>query len=172
MPTEVEINIPVNKSSYQEFHLKSKMIKLNPHNRVQWSCQMGKYLTSRRFDDLLQPPSEATKVTPKSKQKNSSDLLLLWGYVSAELEGLLLDNKTSVYDTWEALGKIFRKNSILVICKTFYKLMSLRCEPESSLQTHIYKFQKTFAHYNSITSDKQLGMIISPVKAAATFLRS
>ncbi|MBW0584648.1 hypothetical protein O181_124363 [Austropuccinia psidii MF-1] len=82
MPTEVEINIPVNESSDEEFHLKTKMIQLNPHNRVQWSCQMENYLTSRRFDNLLQPPSEATKVTPKSKQKNSSALLLLWGYTT------------------------------------------------------------------------------------------
>ncbi|MBW0585594.1 hypothetical protein O181_125309, partial [Austropuccinia psidii MF-1] len=172
MPTEVEINIPIDESSDEEVHLKTKMIKLNPHNWVQWSCQMENYLTSRQFDDLLQPPSEATKVTPKFKQKNSSALLLLWGCVSTELEGVLLDNKTSFYDTWEALGKLCGKNSIVVICETFYELMSLRYEPESSLQTHIYNFQKTFARYNSITTDKELGMTISPVMAAATFVHS
>ncbi|MBW0537576.1 hypothetical protein O181_077291 [Austropuccinia psidii MF-1] len=133
---------------------------------------MENYLTSRRFDNLLQPPSEATKVTPKFKQKNSSALLILWGFVSTELGGVLLDKKISSFDTWEALGKICRKNSIVVICKPLYELMSLSDEPESSLQTNIYNFQKTFAFYNSITTNKEFGMTISPAMAAATFVHS
>ncbi|MBW0535009.1 hypothetical protein O181_074724 [Austropuccinia psidii MF-1] len=50
--------------------------------------------------------------------------------------------------------------------------MSLKYEPETSLQTHIHSFQKIFARYNSITVDKELGMSISTVMAAAMFIRS
>ncbi|MBW0470027.1 hypothetical protein O181_009742 [Austropuccinia psidii MF-1] len=172
MPTEVPTNIPSEESSDNEFHLKTKMIKLNQSNWVQWSCQMENYLTARQYDDLLMPPSETQKQNAKFKQKNSSALSLLWGCVSSELEGVLLDNRTSFYDAWEALARICGKNSIVVICETFFELMSLKYEPETSLQTHIHSFQKIFAQYNSITVEKELGMLISPVMAAAMFIRS
>ncbi|MBW0542686.1 hypothetical protein O181_082401 [Austropuccinia psidii MF-1] len=170
--TGIGIEIPAGDSSDEEFILKTKMIKLDTHNWVQWSCQMENYLTARRYDDLFTPPSEETKRSSKFRQKNSSALALLWGCVSSELEGVLLDNKTSFYDTWEALGNICGKNSIVTICETFYELISLKYEPESSLQAHIHSFQKLCARYNSITSDKELEATFPPKLLAATFIRS
>ncbi|MBW0467793.1 hypothetical protein O181_007508 [Austropuccinia psidii MF-1] len=167
MPTEVPINIPSEELLDDEVHLKTKMIKLNQSNWVQGSCQMENYLTARQHDNLLMPPSETQKQNAKFKQKNSSALSLLWRCVSSELEGVLLDNRTSFYDTWEALGRICGKNSIVVICETFFELMSLKYKPKTSLQTHIHNFQKIFSQYNSITIGKELGMSISPVMAVA-----
>ncbi|MBW0535008.1 hypothetical protein O181_074723 [Austropuccinia psidii MF-1] len=91
MPTEVPINIPSKEFSDNEVQLKTKMIKLDQSNWVQWSCQMENYLTTRQYDDLLIPPTETQKENAKFKQKNSSALSLLWGCVSTELEGVLLD---------------------------------------------------------------------------------
>ncbi|MBW0534762.1 hypothetical protein O181_074477 [Austropuccinia psidii MF-1] len=133
---------------------------------------MENYLTARQYNNLLMPPSETQKQNAKFKQKNSSALSLLWGCVSSELEGVLLDNITSFYDAWEALGRICGKNYIVVIWETFFELMSLKYKPETSLQTHIHSFQKIFARYNSITIDKELGMSISPIMAAAMFVQS
>ncbi|MBW0471653.1 hypothetical protein O181_011368 [Austropuccinia psidii MF-1] len=172
MPTEVPIKIPSEESSDNDVHLKTKMIKLDQSNWVQWSCQMENYLTVRQYDDLLMPPSETQKQNAKFKQKNSSSLSLLWGCVRTELEGDLLDNRTSFYDAWEALGKICGKNSIVVIFEMFFELMSLKYESETSLESHLHRFQKLFACYNSITVNKELGMKISPVMAAAMFIRS
>ncbi|MBW0573243.1 hypothetical protein O181_112958 [Austropuccinia psidii MF-1] len=172
MPIESGIPIPIEESSDDEVHLKTKMIILNQNNWVQWSCQMENYLTARCYDDLLIAPSEEMKSTPKFKQKNSSALSLLWGCVSRELEGILLDNRTSFYDTWEALGKVCGKISIVVICESFRELMTLRYDPETSLQDHICKFQKVLARHNSITTDKELGMSVSSTMAAAAFLSS
>ncbi|MBW0535214.1 hypothetical protein O181_074929 [Austropuccinia psidii MF-1] len=90
------------------------------------------------------PPSEETKRSSKFRQKNSSALSLLWGCVSSELEGVLLDDKTSFYDTWEALGNICGK---------------------------ILYFQKLCSRYNSITSDKELKATFPPKLLAATFIR-
>ncbi|MBW0477041.1 hypothetical protein O181_016756 [Austropuccinia psidii MF-1] len=98
---------------------------------------MENYLTARRYDDLLNAPLEEMQSTPKFKQKNSSALSLLWGCVSRELEGILLDNQTSFYNTWEDLGKVCGKNSILVICESFRELMTLRYDLEISLQDHM-----------------------------------
>ncbi|MBW0478628.1 hypothetical protein O181_018343 [Austropuccinia psidii MF-1] len=172
MPTEVPIKIPSEGLSDNEVHLKTKMIKLDQSNWVQWSFQMENYLTARQYNDLLMPPSETQKKNAKFNQKNSSALSLLWGCVSTELEGVLLDNRTSFYDTWEALGKICGKNSIVVTCKAFFEIMSLKNEPETSLQIHIHSFQKMFACYNSITVNKELGVSISPVMAVAMFIQS
>ncbi|MBW0537300.1 hypothetical protein O181_077015 [Austropuccinia psidii MF-1] len=172
MLTEIGIPIPYEESSDDEIHLKTKMTVLDQTNWVQWSCQMENYLTARQYDDLLIPPTEETKHTSKFKQKNSSGLSLLWGCVSKELEGILLDNRTSFYDMWEALGKVRGKNSIVVICESFRELMTLRYNPETSLKDHICKFQKILARHNSITTDKELGMSVSPTMAAAAFLSS
>ncbi|MBW0477038.1 hypothetical protein O181_016753 [Austropuccinia psidii MF-1] len=109
MPIKTGIPIPIEESSDNEVHLKTKIIILNQNNWVQWSCQMENYLTARWYDDLLNTPSEEMTSTPKFKQKNSSALSLLWGCISRELEGILLNNQTSFYDTWEALGKVCGK---------------------------------------------------------------
>ncbi|MBW0554159.1 hypothetical protein O181_093874, partial [Austropuccinia psidii MF-1] len=50
--------------------------------------------------------------------------------------------------------------------------MTLRYDPETSLQDHICKFQKVLARHNSITTDKELGMSVSSTMAAAAFLSS
>ncbi|MBW0537431.1 hypothetical protein O181_077146 [Austropuccinia psidii MF-1] len=126
MSSGTGIEIPIVDSSDEEVILKTKMIKLDTSNWVQWGCQMENYLTARQYDDLLMPASEEAKRSPKFRQKNSSALALLWGCVSTELEGVLLDNKTSFYDTWEALGSICGQRSIVTICKTFYELISLK----------------------------------------------
>ncbi|MBW0593118.1 hypothetical protein O181_132833 [Austropuccinia psidii MF-1] len=172
MPTEVPINILSKEFLDDEVHLKTKIIKLDQSNWVQWSCQMGTYLTAGQYDNLLMPPSETQKQNAKFKQKNSSAFSLLWGCISTELEGVLLDIRTSFYDAWEALGRICGKNSIVVICETFVELISLKYEPETSLQAHNHRIQNIFAPYNSITVDKELGMTISPVMAPAMFIRS
>ncbi|MBW0480304.1 hypothetical protein O181_020019 [Austropuccinia psidii MF-1] len=166
------IEIPVVDLSDEEVILKTKMIKLDTRNWVRWSCQMENYLTARQYDDLLMPASEEAKRSPKFRQKNSSALALLWGCVSTELEGVLLDNKTSFYGTWEALGSICGKNFIVTICETFYELISLKYNPETSLQTHIHNFQKLCARYNSITADKDLEATFPPKLLAATFIQS
>ncbi|MBW0479732.1 hypothetical protein O181_019447 [Austropuccinia psidii MF-1] len=171
MHTEVPINIPSEEFSDNEVHLKIKLIKLDQSNWVQWSCQMENYLAARQYDDLHMPPSETKNKNEKFKQKNSSDLSLLCGCVSTAPKGVLLDNRTSFYEAWEALGRICGKNSIVVICETFFELMSLKHEPETSLKTHIHSFQKVFASYNSITVDRELGMSISPVMAVAMFIQ-
>ncbi|MBW0461713.1 hypothetical protein O181_001428 [Austropuccinia psidii MF-1] len=103
------IEIPIVDSSDEEVILKTKIIKLDTSNWVQWSSQMENYLTARQYGDLLMPPSEEVKRSPEFRQKNSSALALLWGCVSTELEEVLLDNKTSFYNTWEALGNICGK---------------------------------------------------------------
>ncbi|MBW0533910.1 hypothetical protein O181_073625, partial [Austropuccinia psidii MF-1] len=64
------------------------------------------------------------------------------------------------------------KNSIVTICETFYELMSLKYEPEASLQAHIHSFQKLCARYNSITSDKELKATFLPKLLAAMFIQS
>ncbi|MBW0543292.1 hypothetical protein O181_083007 [Austropuccinia psidii MF-1] len=166
------IEIPIVDSSDEEVILKTKMIEPDTSNWVQWSCQMENYLTARRYNDLLIPPSEEVKRSPKFRQKNSSALALLCGCVSTELEGVLLDNKTSFYDTWEALGSICGKNCIVTICETFYKLISLKYNPDTSLQTHIHNFQKLCTRYNSITADKDLEATFPPNLLVATFIRS
>ncbi|MBW0546423.1 hypothetical protein O181_086138, partial [Austropuccinia psidii MF-1] len=166
------IEIPIVDSSDEEVILKTKMIKPDTSNWVQWSCQMENYLTARRYNDLLIPPSEEVKRSPKFRQKNSSALALLWGCVRTELEGVLLDNKTSFYDTWETLGSICGKNSTVTICKTFYELLSLKYNPETSLQTHIHNFQKICARYNSITADKDLEATFPPKLLGATLIRT
>ncbi|MBW0516787.1 hypothetical protein O181_056502 [Austropuccinia psidii MF-1] len=140
--TGIGTEIPIGDSSDEEVILKTKMINLDTHNWVQWSCQMEHYLTARRYNDLL------------------------------ELEGVLLDNKTSFYNTWETLGNICGKNSIFTICETFYELISLKYKPESSLQAHIHSFQKLCARYNSITSDKELKANFLPKLLAATFIQN
>ncbi|MBW0553965.1 hypothetical protein O181_093680 [Austropuccinia psidii MF-1] len=160
------IEIPIVDSSDEEVILKTKMIKLDTRNWVQWSFQMEKYLTARQYNNLLTPPSEEAKRSPKFRQKNSSPLALLWECVSTELEGVLLDNKTSFYDTWEALGSICGKNSIVTICETFYDLISLKYDPETSLQTHIHNFQELCAQYKSNTADKDLEATFRPNRVA------
>ncbi|MBW0554284.1 hypothetical protein O181_093999, partial [Austropuccinia psidii MF-1] len=169
--TGIGTEIPAGDSSDEEVILKTKMIKLDTHNWVQWSCQMEKYLTARQYNDLFTPPSEETKRCSKFRQKSSSALALLWGCVRSELEGVLLDNKASFYNTWEALGNICGKNSIVTICETFYELISLKYKPESSLQAHIHSFQNLCARYNSIRSDKELEATFPPKLLAATFIR-
>ncbi|MBW0535127.1 hypothetical protein O181_074842 [Austropuccinia psidii MF-1] len=72
------IEIPIVDSSDEEVILKTKMIKLDTSNWVQWSCQMENYLTARRYDNLLMPPSEEAKRSLEFRQKNSSSLALLW----------------------------------------------------------------------------------------------
>ncbi|MBW0552207.1 hypothetical protein O181_091922 [Austropuccinia psidii MF-1] len=50
--------------------------------------------------------------------------------------------------------------------------MTLRYNPETSLQDHIFKFQNVLAWHNSITTDKELGVSVSPTMAAAAFSSS
>ncbi|MBW0461003.1 hypothetical protein O181_000718 [Austropuccinia psidii MF-1] len=170
--TGIGIEIPIVDSSDEGVSLKTRMLKLDTHSWVQWSCQMENYLTARQYDDLLMPPFEEIKRSSKFRQKNSSALALLWGCVSPELEGVVLDNKTSFYDTWEALGNICGKNSIVTICETFYEMISLQYKPESSLKALIHSFQKLCARYNSITSEKELKATFPPKLLAAMFIQS
>ncbi|MBW0483822.1 hypothetical protein O181_023537 [Austropuccinia psidii MF-1] len=137
MLIKTSIPIPYEVSSDDEIHLKTKMIILDQNNWVQWSFEMENYLTATRYNDLLNAPSEEVKRIPIFKQNNSSELSLLCGCVSRDLEGILLENQKYFFDTWEDLGKVCGQNSIVVICESFRELMTLRYDPETSPQDHI-----------------------------------
>ncbi|MBW0475980.1 hypothetical protein O181_015695 [Austropuccinia psidii MF-1] len=163
---------PVNQHSSDDEGYRTKIITLTRENWVQWSCQLENFLTGKGHEVLLSPPSESDKVSSKFKRQNSSALALLWTCVSPDLQGILLANKGSFYDSWDALGKTCGKNSIVVMCDTLFKLMSLQYSPGSSLEKHIDDFQKTYASYESITLGSDNAMTISTTIAAAFFIRS
>ncbi|MBW0523787.1 hypothetical protein O181_063502 [Austropuccinia psidii MF-1] len=88
------------------------------------------------------------------------------------MHGILLANKTSFYDSWEALAKTCCKNSVVIICETLFKLISIQFEAGSSLEKHINVFQKTYASHQSITQNSENQMVISSEVAAAFFICS
>ncbi|MBW0533865.1 hypothetical protein O181_073580, partial [Austropuccinia psidii MF-1] len=167
-----DIIIPDKDSSSDEEGFKSKIITLTRNNWVQWSCQLENYLVGRGQEGLLNPPSEVEKISPKYKKKNSGALSLLWTCVSPDLHGVLLANKGSFYHSWEALGKTCGKNSLVIMCDTLFKLMSLQYHPGTSLEKHIDSFQRIYASYESITHNSSNQMEISSTIAAAFFIRS
>ncbi|MBW0535667.1 hypothetical protein O181_075382 [Austropuccinia psidii MF-1] len=145
----------------------TKVITLTRDNWVQWSCQLENFLAGKGHESLLSPPSESDKISLKFKKRNGSALALLWTCVCSDMHGVLL-----AHDSWEALGKACGKNSVVVMCETLFKLMSLQFEPGSSLEKHIDTFQKTYANYESITQNSANRMTISSDVAAAFFIRS
>ncbi|MBW0535459.1 hypothetical protein O181_075174 [Austropuccinia psidii MF-1] len=168
----MSINPPAEQSFPDDQGYRTKIITLTQENWVQWSCQFENFLTGKGHESLLSPPSESEKASPIFRRQNSSALALLWNCVSPELHGILLVNKNSFFDSWNALGKTCRKNSIVVMCDTLFKLVSLQYTPGSSLEKHIDTFQKTYASYESITLGSDDKRVISSTIAAAFFIRS
>ncbi|MBW0522323.1 hypothetical protein O181_062038 [Austropuccinia psidii MF-1] len=170
MSTE-NMTTPADHPSSDDEGYRTKIITLTQENWVQWSCQFENFLLGKGHKSLLSPPSETNKVSLKFKKRNGNALALLWTCVSPDMQGILLANKTSFYDSWEALGKTCGKNSVVIMCETLFKLISIQFEPGSSLEKHINVFQKTYASYQSITQNSANQMIISSEVAAAFFIR-
>ncbi|MBW0531392.1 hypothetical protein O181_071107 [Austropuccinia psidii MF-1] len=163
---------PADHPSSDDEGYRTKIITLTRENWVQWSCQFENFLLGKGHESLLSPPSETDKVSLKFKKRNGSALALLWTCVSPDMHGILLAHKTSFYNSWEALGKTCGKNSVVIMCETLFKLISIQFKPGSSLEKHIDFFQKTYASYQSITQNSENQMIISSEVAAAFFIRS
>ncbi|MBW0510293.1 hypothetical protein O181_050008 [Austropuccinia psidii MF-1] len=163
---------PANHPSSDDEGYRTKIITLTQENWAQWSCQFKNFLLGKGHKSLLSPPSETDKVSIKFKKRNGSTLALLWTCVSPDMHGILLANKTSFYDSWVALGKTCGKNSVVIMCKTLFKLISIQFQPGSSLEKHIDIFQKTYASYQSITQNSENQMFISLEVAAAFFICS
>ncbi|MBW0514749.1 hypothetical protein O181_054464 [Austropuccinia psidii MF-1] len=161
-----------NHSSSDDEGYRTKIIVLTRDNWVQWSCQLENFLAGKGHKSLLSSPSDSEKVSLKFKKRNSSALALLWTCVAPELQGVLLAHRGSFYDSWVALGKTCGKNSVVIMCETLFKLMSIQYEPGSSLEKHINTFQRTFASYESLTKGSEDTMVISETIAAAFFIRS
>ncbi|MBW0514987.1 hypothetical protein O181_054702 [Austropuccinia psidii MF-1] len=161
-----------NHSSSDDEGYQTKIITLTRDNWVKWSCQQENLLAGKGHENLLSPPSESDKIPLKFKKCNGSALALLWTCVCSDMHGVLLAHKNFFYDSWEALGKACGKNSVVVMCETLFKLMSLQFEPGSSLEKHIDTFQKTYANYESITLNSANRMTISSDVAAAFFIQS
>ncbi|MBW0461127.1 hypothetical protein O181_000842 [Austropuccinia psidii MF-1] len=168
---DISINIEDSSSSDEEV-IKTKLIKLTQTNWVQWSCQVGNYFISKGIDDLFIEPTDEPENNPKFRKKNSSAIALLWPSISLEFEGILLNNKTLFFDCWDALGSACGKNSIIKLSLTFHKLINLRYDPGSSLETHIDEFQKLHANYQSLTMSTTTSMHLLSDMAAVFFLHS
>ncbi|MBW0511846.1 hypothetical protein O181_051561 [Austropuccinia psidii MF-1] len=160
-----EIPIDIKGSSSDEEVIKAKMTKLAHTNWVQWSCQLENYLISKGMDYLSDPPTEDVKKTRKFKKRDDGVLTLLCSSVSTELEGVLLNNKSSFYN---CCGK----KSVLIICRTLHRLVKLRYKPGTSLEKHIDDFHKSHASYLSISVDFFISMNLSSCMAEAFFLQS
>ncbi|MBW0548151.1 hypothetical protein O181_087866, partial [Austropuccinia psidii MF-1] len=161
-----------NQSSSKDDGYQTKIITLNRENWVHWSFLFENFLTGRRHEDLLSASTTEEIKSPKFKKKNSSALALLWTCVSSDFHGVLLSNKGSFYDSWKELGEACRKNSIVIMCKTLFKLMSIQYEPGSSLEKHIDLFQTVYSSYKSITYEAEDKMEISSTIAAAFLIQS
>ncbi|MBW0473783.1 hypothetical protein O181_013498 [Austropuccinia psidii MF-1] len=161
-----------NHSSSDDEGYQTKIIILTHDNWVQWSCQLETFLAGKVHEYLLSPPSDSDKVSLEFKKRNSSALALLWTCVAPEVQGVLLAHQGSFYESWVALGKTCGKNSVVIMCETLFKLMSIQYEPGSSLEKHIDTFQRTFASYKSLTQGSEDTMVISATIAAAFFIRS
>ncbi|MBW0553993.1 hypothetical protein O181_093708 [Austropuccinia psidii MF-1] len=148
------------------------MTKLTRTNWVQWSCQFENYLISKCMDNLLDPPSKDVKKTSKFKKRNCGALTLLWSRVRTEFEGVRLKNKSSFYNYWVGLGNCCGEKSVVVICCTLHKLVSLRYKPGTSLEKHIDEFHNIHASYLSISVDSSISMNMSSSMAAAFFLQN
>ncbi|MBW0499749.1 hypothetical protein O181_039464 [Austropuccinia psidii MF-1] len=153
-----EIPTNIEDSSSDEELIRTKLIKLTRKNWVQWSCQAENYFISKGIDDLFTAPAEEVKKTNKFWKKNSCAISLLWSSVSPEFEGILLSNKTSFINFWDALGSACGKNSIITISRTLHKLINLCYEPDSSLENHINKYIKLHAYDKSLTASKTSSM--------------
>ncbi|MBW0580297.1 hypothetical protein O181_120012 [Austropuccinia psidii MF-1] len=165
-----EIPIYIKDSSSDKEVIKAKVTNLTHTNWVQWSCQFENYLISKGMEDLLDPPTEDVKNTSKFKKRNGGALNLLWSSVSTEFEGVLLNNKSSLYNCLVGLGNFCGKNSVVFICQTLHKLVRLRYEPGTSLEKHINDFHKIHAIYLSISVDSSISMNLSSSMAATFFL--
>ncbi|MBW0464999.1 hypothetical protein O181_004714 [Austropuccinia psidii MF-1] len=168
---DIPINIEDSLSSDEEV-IKTKLIKLTQTNWVQWSCQVENYFISKGIDDLFIEASDETKKNSKFRKKNSSAIAMLWSSISPEFKGILLNNKTSFFDFWEALGSACGKNSIIKLSQTLHKLINLCYDPGSSLETHIDEFQKLHANYQSLTTSTTTSMQLSSDMAAVFFFHS
>ncbi|MBW0464441.1 hypothetical protein O181_004156 [Austropuccinia psidii MF-1] len=135
---------PANHTSSDDEGYRTKIITLTQENWAQWSCKFENFLLGKGHESLLSPPSETDKVSLEFKKRNESALALLWTCVSPDMHGILLANKTSFYDSWEALGKA---------CAWFL-------------------LGKTYASYQSITQNSENQMVISSEVTAAFFIRS
>ncbi|MBW0494506.1 hypothetical protein O181_034221 [Austropuccinia psidii MF-1] len=121
------------------------------------------------MDDLFTAPTKEVKKTNRFWKKNSCAISLLWSSVSPEFEGILLNNKTSFINCWDALGSACGKNSIITISRTLHKLINLCYEPGSSLENHISEYIKLHAHYKSLTASKTISMQLTNNMAAMFF---
>ncbi|MBW0489671.1 hypothetical protein O181_029386 [Austropuccinia psidii MF-1] len=167
-----EIPINIEDSSSDEELIRTKLIKLTQTNWVQWSCQVENYFISKGIDDLFTAPTKEVKKTNKFRKKNSCAISLLWSSISPKFEGILLNNKTSFINCWDALGNACGKNSIIKISRTLHKLINLRYEPGSSLENHINEYIKLHAYYKSLTASKTSSMQLTNDMAAIFFLHS
>ncbi|MBW0593771.1 hypothetical protein O181_133486 [Austropuccinia psidii MF-1] len=123
-------------------------------------------------DKLFTEATSETKQTAKFRKKNSSAISLLWSSVSTEFEGILLNNRTSFLDCWEALGSTCGKNSIIKLSRTLHQLINLCYNPGSLLENHIDEFQKLHANYQSLTLSTTTSMQLTSAMAAVFFLHS
>ncbi|MBW0497800.1 hypothetical protein O181_037515 [Austropuccinia psidii MF-1] len=172
MSNTIEPHSTGNHSSSDDKGYWTKIIVLNHDNWVQWSCQLENFLSGKGHESLLSPPSDSDKLSSKFKKMNSSALALLWTCVAPERQGILLAHCGSFFESWVALGRSCGKNSIVIMCETLFKLISIQYEPGMSLENHIDNFQRTFASYESLTHSSEDTMVISSTIAAAFFIRS
>ncbi|MBW0539382.1 hypothetical protein O181_079097 [Austropuccinia psidii MF-1] len=89
-----------------------------------------------------------------------------------EFEGILLNNKSSFLNCWEALGSSCGKKSIIVLSQTLHTLINPHYKPGSSLETHINEYHKLHAHYQSLTASTASSMQLTNDMAAIYFLHS
>ncbi|MBW0529441.1 hypothetical protein O181_069156 [Austropuccinia psidii MF-1] len=117
------VQFPTNlldEDSSDENQLKTKLIKLNRTNWVQWSCQTRSYMIGCGYQSLLKKPTDEEKISSRYIRRNGAALALLWNSVSIDLHGILLTHQDSFYKAWEALGEACGNNSILTTCEVLF----------------------------------------------------
>ncbi|OAV93130.1 hypothetical protein PTTG_27406 [Puccinia triticina 1-1 BBBD Race 1] len=105
---------------------------------------MDNCMVGRGDMDLFERSYYAQKPSPKNyKKRNSGAISLLLSVVSNELHHKIQVHETFL-DAWNALATACGKDSVVVICKKLFELLSLEFEPQSSLQAHISKFKSLY----------------------------
>ncbi|MBW0493683.1 hypothetical protein O181_033398 [Austropuccinia psidii MF-1] len=133
---------------------------------------MTNYLNGCGYGCLFCAPSEKEKAMTKYQCKNNTGLAILWTTVSAEIQGILIENDKLFLTAWNALGDVCGKNSTVTICQALTRLTSLMYEPGSSLDSHIDLFVKLYTSYKSLVGSSSTKMELSKEMAAAFFLQS
>ncbi|MBW0500632.1 hypothetical protein O181_040347 [Austropuccinia psidii MF-1] len=163
---------PIDEDSSNENQLKTKLIKLNRTNWVQWSCQTRNYMIGCGYQSLLKKPTDEEKISSRYIRRNGAALALLWNSVSIDLHGILLTHQDSFYKAWEALGEACGNNSILTTCEVLFRLVSLQYEPGQSLEAHTDLYLQLYASYQNLTKNSEVKMELNQNISAAFFLRS